>query len=71
MALLLKNQELEERLFKQESLVDRLTRDKVSLTSDLESYKQKCNSIDFDNHNVTLNVILKVDFYFYFLSSEQ
>lgn len=39
-------------LFKQESLVDRLTRDKVSLTSELESYKQKCNSIDFDNHHV-------------------
>lgn len=48
----MKNQELEERLFKQESLVDRLTRDKISLLSELESYKQKCNSIDVDNHNV-------------------
>ncbi len=46
------NQELEERLFKQESLIDRLTRDKLTLTSECESYKKKCNSIDFDTHQV-------------------
>jgi hypothetical protein len=33
-------------------LIDRLTRDKVSLTSELESYKKKCNSIDIDTHQM-------------------
>ncbi|CAF0876579.1 unnamed protein product [Brachionus calyciflorus] len=46
------NQILEERSFKQENLIDRLTRDKIDLISELESYKQKCNSIDFDTHRM-------------------
>ena len=49
------NHLLEERLFKQENQIDRLTRDKVSLTSEVESYKKKCNSIDFDTHQVISN----------------
>ncbi len=50
----IKNKNLEEKLFKQDNLVDRLTRDKISLTSELESYKKKCNSIDLDTHQVEL-----------------
>ena len=45
---------LEERLFKQDNLVDRLTRDKISVVSELESYKKKCNSIDLDTHQVLI-----------------
>lgn len=47
-----KNQSLEERAFKQENLIDRLTRDKLSLLTEVESFKQKCNSIDVDTHQV-------------------
>ena len=45
-------QTLEEKIFKQENAIDRLTRDKISLISELESYKKKCNSIDLDTHQV-------------------
>jgi len=40
--------ELEARCFKQETLIDRLTRDKVNLQSELESYKTKCNTVDLE-----------------------
>ena len=46
--------ELEEKCFKQESLIDRLTRDKIGLISENESYKNKCNSIDLDTHQVRI-----------------
>ena len=45
-------QALDEKIFKQENAIDRLTRDKISLISELESYKKKCNSIDLDTHQV-------------------
>lgn len=45
--------ELEVKSFKQESLIDRLTREKIGLVSDLESFKSKCNSIDLDTHQVS------------------
>lgn len=51
-------QELEEKAFNQESLVDRLTRDKISLTSELEGLKKRLNSIDVDN--VQVNIIILV-----------
>lgn len=41
-------------MFKQENLIDRLTRDKISLLNEVESYKQKCNSIDVDTHQVKI-----------------
>lgn len=44
--------QLEERCFKQEALIDRLTRDKIGLISEMESYKSKCNSIDLDTHQM-------------------
>ena len=44
--------ELEVKGFKQESLIDRLTREKIGLVSELESFKTKCNSIDLDTHQV-------------------
>lgn len=44
---------MEEKLIKQENLIDRLTRDKISLTSELESYKKKCNDFDLDTHQVS------------------
>ncbi len=47
------NKTMEERLFKQENLIDRLTRDKITLISELETYKNKCNSLDFDAHQVS------------------
>ncbi len=40
--------ELENRCFKQEALIDRLTRDKVSLQSEMEGYKTKCNTVDLE-----------------------
>ena len=44
--------ELETKAFKQESTIDKLTRDKIGLISELESCKKKCNSIDLDTHQV-------------------
>lgn len=47
--------ELEEKCFKQEALIDKLTRDKIQVVSEMESYKKKCNSIDLDTHQVSCN----------------
>lgn len=44
--------ELETKAFKQESTIDKLTRDKIGLISELESCKKKCNSIDLDTHQM-------------------
>jgi hypothetical protein len=43
---------LEEKVFKQESQIERLTREKLSSLEEVESYKKKCNSIDFDAHQM-------------------
>lgn len=65
------NQQLEERLFKQENLIDRLTRDKVSLTNEVESYKKKCDSIDFDTHQVLIQLYMLFKIYIKLLSRWQ
>ena len=51
--LLIKNQSFEGKFLRQESLIDRLTRDKISLISEVENYKSKFNSIDLETHQVT------------------
>jgi hypothetical protein len=50
-----KNQNLETMIAKNETAIDRLTRDKVSLQCELDDYKNKYSSIDLDSHQVRIN----------------
>ena len=49
-------------MLKQENLIDRLTREKLSYISDLENYKKKCDSIDLDTQQVYFLNNLKIFF---------